>query len=216
MNLPEKENINLDSEDFIEFGTIVAPQGLRGKVRVKSNSDFPERFEAPGERWLQYSKETTPQSIQLLGGYQIPGKNLYVIELEGIENRSQAETLRGCKLLVKNGDRPYLEKDEYHVKDLVNLEVFNQVNGENIGVIINIFTAGNDLLEVKLHKQPKIQVESKTDLDKVNRTSKIKKINRKKPKEVTVLIPFVKEIVPIVDLEKRRIEINPPHGLLEF
>jgi len=34
-------------------GTITAPQGLDGEVRVYSNSDFPERFEQPGQRWLQ-------------------------------------------------------------------------------------------------------------------------------------------------------------------
>ncbi|MCJ8279194.1 MAG: ribosome maturation factor RimM, partial [Rivularia sp. ALOHA_DT_140] len=32
----------------------------------------------------------------------------------------------------------------------------------------------------------------------------------------TVLIPFVKEIVPVVDLEAGRIEITPPDGLLEL
>ncbi|MEM6753575.1 MAG: hypothetical protein AAF630_11455, partial [Cyanobacteria bacterium P01_C01_bin.38] len=31
-----------------------------------------------------------------------------------------------------------------------------------------------------------------------------------------VLIPFVKEIVPVVDLEAGRIEITPPVGLLEI
>jgi 16S rRNA processing protein RimM len=205
---------NLESEDLIEIGTIVAPQGLKGEVRVQSNSDFPERFEQPGERWLQCQNQINPQAIELLRGYQIPGKNLYVLKLKGIENRQQAESLRGCQLMVKKSDRPSLRKDEYHVQDLINLQVFNQLNGENIGVIINVFTAGNDLLEVKLHKQPEIKEERKIDLEKITRISKRKKFKPKKRKEITVLIPFVKEIVPIVNLEKGIIEINPPPGLL--
>lgn len=205
---------NLEREDFIEIGTIVAPQGLKGEVRVQSNSDFPERFEQPGERWLQCQNQINPQAIELVKGYQIPGKNLYVLKLKGIENRQQAESLRGCQLLVKKSDRPFLRKDEYHIQDLINLQVFNQLNGENIGVIINVFTAGNDLLEVKLHKQPEIKEERKIDLEKITRISKRKKFKPKKRKEVTVLIPFVKEIVPIVNLEKGIIEINPPPGLL--
>ena len=31
-----------------------------------------------------------------------------------------------------------------------------------------------------------------------------------------VLIPFVMEIVPIVDIENKRIEINPPLGLFDL
>jgi 16S rRNA processing protein RimM len=215
----EKQNLE-NKEDWIEIGKIVAPQGLKGELRVNSNSDFPERFKQPGERWLQYNQQSDPQSIQLLGGYQIPGKNIYVIKLEGISDRNQAETLRGCKLLVKNSDHFVLDEDEYHVKDLINLEVINQLNGENIGVVIDLFTAGNNLLEVKLHQQklPEIKEESSLDISKINRVSKIKKIKakkHKKAKQATVLIPFVKEIVPIVNLEKGIIEINPPLGLLD-
>ncbi len=202
------------TQEWIEIGTIVAPQGLKGEVRVKTNSDFPERFEQPGARWLQCRKNNPPQSVELLEGYQIPGKNIYVVKLAGVKERQQAEALRGCKLFVPQSDRPVLAEDEYHVAALINLQVYNQLNNQNIGVVINIFTAGNDLLEVKLHQQPNTQPESSADLAKINRTSKRRNLTQKKPKAVTVLIPFVKEIVPVVDLERRIIEINPPSGLL--
>jgi hypothetical protein len=39
-------------------------------------------------------------------------------------------------------------------------------------------------------------------------------INRSR--DVQVWIPFVKEIVPLVDKETRRVEITPPAGLLEL
>lgn len=37
-----------------------------------------------------------------------------------------------------------------------------------------------------------------------------------KGKDVRIWIPFVKDIVPIVDNEAKRIEIRPPEGLLEL
>jgi len=40
-------------------------------------------------------------------------------------------------------------------------------------------------------------------------------MNPKKKLMSTVLIPFVQEIVPVVDLEAGRIEVLPPPGLLE-
>ena len=212
----------MQPEDLIEIGTIVAPQGLKGEVRVTTNSDFPERFEQPGVRWLQFQSHQSPIEIELMRGKQLPGKNIFVIKLSGIDDRTQAESLRGAKLFVPKSDRPHLEKEEYHVADLVGLEVYDHNTGENIGVICNVFSAGNDILEIKLHQQPQVKEEEeikKIDLTKVTRVSKKRKIKRKnsqKKKSLTVLIPFVRKIVPIVDLKQKLIKIDPPRGLLNL
>ena len=109
-----------------------------------------------------------------------------------------------------------MEEDEYHVSDLINLEVYHQQTGENIGVIIDVFTAGNDLLEVKLHQQPVVETKPVRDLSQISRKSKRKKQKTPKNKPVTIFIPFVKEIVTVVDISNQRIEITPPEGLLEI
>ncbi len=202
--------------EWLEIGIIVAPQGLRGELRVYPNSDFPERFLEPGIRWLQHPQTGEIEEIELLGGRYISGKNLYVIAIEGVENREQAENLRDYKILVDKSDRPSLEEDEYHVSDLINLEVYHQQTGKNIGVVIDVFTAGNDLLEVKLHQQPVVETKPVRDLSQISRKSKRKKQKTPKNKPVTIFIPFVKEIVTVVDISNQRIEINPPEGLLEI
>ena len=181
------------SDDWLEIGKIVAPQGLSGELRVYPVSDFPERFEVPGKRWLLRSGDTEPQPIELLTGRYISNKNLYVLKLAGVENCDQAEALRGCKLMVPASDRPQLGEDEYHVLDLIGLEVFMQASGELVGTVVDIIPAGNDLLEVKLHES------FATD-----------------KKQKNVLIPFVQAIAPVVDLPSNRIEITPPPGLLEI
>ena len=203
-------------QDWIEIGTIVAPQGLRGEMRVYPDSDFPERFLEPGTRWLQHPKTGEIEEVELLGGRYIPGKNLYVIALEGVEYRDRAEALRDYKILVKNSDRPGLTEDEYHVLDLINLEVFHQQTGEKIGIVTNLFYAGNDLLEVTLDKQPIIEPNTSPDLSQISRRSKRRKFKKPTPKPATILIPFVKEIVPVIDIDQGRIEINPPDGLLDI
>lgn len=35
-------------------------------------------------------------------------------------------------------------------------------------------------------------------------------------KDVRIWIPFVKEIVPVVDISSNRVEISPPDGLLDL
>lgn len=173
------------ASDFLEIGKIVAAHGLGGEVRVYPNSDFPERFEVPGERWLLCPNRQAPKPIQLIGGRYLDGKGLYVLQLAGVRDRTAAEALRGCKLYVPERDRPQLEDGEFHVSDLIGLPVYHQVNQALVGTVTDVMSAGHDLLEVK------------------------------SPQGKSMLIPFVEAIVPIVDLRDRRIEITPPDGLIE-
>ena len=187
----------MTKENWLEIGTIISAQGLKGELRVSPDSDFPERFEQPGKRWLLQPNEQEPQPIKLLSGRYIPNKGIYVIKLEGVNDRERAEELRGCKLMVPESDRPTLEEDEFHVLDLIGLEVFNQLTGEKVGIVEDVASAGNDLLVV-------------------NSQSTITNDEGQITKDKQILIPFVKAIVPVVDLENRRIEITPPPGLLEI
>ena len=189
-------------DDWIEIGKIVSPQGMKGELRVYPNTDFPERFEVPGKRWLLRANAAEPEEVELVKGRFLEGKNLYVIQLAGVKYRDEAEELRGCKLVVPESDRPQLGEDEYHLMDLVGLPVFMQDGGELIGTVVDLINAGNDLLEVRLEQGEGVEGVEGED-------SKIQN-----PKNV--LIPFVKAIVPVVDLEAGRIEITPPTGLLEI
>ncbi|MEM8805694.1 MAG: ribosome maturation factor RimM [Cyanobacteria bacterium P01_G01_bin.38] len=179
---------HLSPEDLIEIGRIVGAHGLKGEVRVYPDSDFPERFLEPGERWLLSPGATEPKCVQLKQGRYLDGKGLYIIKFAEIDYRDQAEALRNSRLLVPRADRLPLDEGEFYVGDLVGLTVVLQTSGETVGTVVDVYAAGNDLLEVAL-SQP---------------TEKIK----------TVLVPFVEAIVPIVDLAQKRVEITPPAGLI--
>jgi 16S rRNA processing protein RimM len=208
------------SDAWIEIGTIVSPQGLQGLVRVHATSDFPERFLEPGTRWLKRLGKGEPEAVELLGGREIPGKKLYVVELAGVETRDGAEELRGAVLLVPDSDRPELDEDEYHVRDIIGLAVFDQQTGDRLGTVIDVLTAGNDLLQVQL--DPAVAAARlQEELQPPNSESSTSKNRRqKKPKSTStsdvVLIPFVRDIVPEVNLEDQRLEVVLPPGLLDL
>ena len=202
------------SDEWLEVGTIVSPQGLQGEVKVLSLSDFPERFEKKGQRWLRSPKRETPQLVTLQYGRNIPGKNLYIVKLVEINSREQAETLRNYKLLVPVSDRVPIAKDEYHVADLIDLGVYLQETGELVGHVRDIFSTGHDLLEVELIPKliPEVILETLPEMEEAIAEEEI--VVNKKPK--TILIPFVMTIVPVVDIANKRIEITPPAGLLDL
>jgi 16S rRNA processing protein RimM len=194
---------------WLEIGKIVGGQGLKGEVRVYPSSDFPERFLEAGQRWILHPDAVEPEAIELISGRYVQGKGLYVVQLAGVTNRNQAEALRNCRLMVPESDRPPLAEDEFHVQDLLGLTVFEQATQARIGVVVDVLSAGNDLLEVKLDR------DADTEPNQVSPPADGRSRQPKAKLPKTVLIPFVKAIVPVVDLAQRRIEITPPDGLIE-
>ena len=175
----------IEKDKWMSIGEIVAPQGLKGDIRIKPSSDFPERFTKPGKRWIQKTNEL-PTEINLRKGTLIPGKSIYVLSIEGVSNRSSAEEIIGWKLVIPANSRPNLSNDEYHYFDLIGLEARKGPKKTLIGYVTDLIKGGNDLLEIEL-------VEGKK-----------------------VLVPFVKEIVPEIEIKEKWLLINPPPGLLEL
>lgn len=186
-----------DPGELLEVGRLVSAQGLQGELRLNPLSDFPERFTVPGRRWIQ-GRSGPARAVTLLSGRQLPGKELYVLRLEGVNDRSSAEALVGHALLVPASDRPPLAEGEFHLLDLVGLEVRLLADGRGIGRVTDLLHAGNDLLEVELAAAPGIGEPAE----------------QTKPRRI--LIPFVEPIVPEVHLGEGWLGITPPPGLLEI
>ena len=174
--------------EWLVVGLIGSPHGIDGKIKVKSLSDFEERFTKPGKRWIQKDTEF-PAELKLTSGFKQPGKETFIITFKEIKDRNQAENLKGYKILVKSDDIPNLKKEEFHLMELVNLEVKILKNNQFqiIGKVINLENEKNNLLVIKLLENNK-----------------------------EVLIPFVKDIIPVVDIKNKFLIINPPAGLLEL
>ena len=174
-----------EKDKWMSIGEIVAPQGLKGDIRVKPSSDFPERFTKPGKRWIQKTDEL-PTEIELKKGTLLPGKSIYILSIEEVSNRSSAEKIVGWKLVIPIDSRPKLSQGEYHYFDLIGLEARKGPKKTLIGYVTDLIKGGNDLLEIELLEGKK------------------------------VLVPFVKEIIPEIEIKEKWLLINPPPGLLEL
>ena len=178
----------INKDEWLIVGLITSCHGINGQIKVKSLSDFEERFVKPGMRWLQKENEP-PSGIELISGYKHPSKETFIVKLQGVNTRNRAEQLKKSKILVKTDKLPKLKKEEFHLLELLDMEVKTQENNELkiIGKVINLENEKNNLLVIEL-------------------------LNNQKE----VLIPFVKEIVPLIDIKNNFLIINPPNGLLEL
>lgn len=116
-----------------------------------------------------------------------PHKNVIIVKFEGINSINDLLPYKGALLFVdENVIRENLDEDEFLIDELVGLEVFDIENGKKLGFVIGVSNNGaNDLISVKTNS---------------------KKI---------CLVPFVKAIVPVVDIKDKKIMINNIEGLLE-
>ena len=178
----------INKNEWLVVGLITSCHGIKGQLKVKSLTDFEERFLKPGMRWLQKENEP-PLEMKLISGYRQPGRETFIIRLEGINTRNDAEQLKKFKILVKTDNLPRLKKEEFHLLELINLQVKTLENDKLIiiGKVLDLENEKNNLLVIQLFKNQKV-----------------------------VLIPFVKEIVPLVDIKNNFLVINPPKGLLEL
>ena len=81
-----------------------------------------------------------------------------------------------------------------------------QETGESVGTVVKVYNSGaSDLLHVKLDSS--VNLLPKTGELKTTET---------RVSDHLIWVPFVEEIVPYVDMNRREMQITPPKGLLEL
>jgi 16S rRNA processing protein RimM len=97
-------------------GIVTGPQGVHGAVRIKSFTEVPEDI----ARYGPLGDEAGHRCFEL----QICGtaKGVLIARLSGVEDRNQAETLRGLHLYLSRSALPQTEAEEWYHADLIGLD----------------------------------------------------------------------------------------------
>ena len=134
-----------DSEALVIMGRVAAPYAVRGWIKIQTFTeyldsllDYPVWRLGRNGQWREY---------RLLEG-RVQGQAL-VAQLEGIDDRDQAERLRGMDVAVERAELPEADEDEYYWDELIGLEVVNQ-EGVSLGRVKGLLETGaHDVLEVE-------------------------------------------------------------------
>jgi 16S rRNA processing protein RimM len=174
------------SKTKLRVGRLVKAHGLKGALKLELYTDSPDqRFRAGQELELQVPETSewfgkTVKVAELRFYNQSP-----VLFLEGIQDRSQAETLVKAILLIETDLEQLPEDPEaWYDHQLVGLTAL--VGDETVGKVIRVdHLPAQDLLAIETSNGE-------------------------------VLVPFVKQIVPSVDIQKGQVVLTPPAGLFEI
>ena len=112
-------------------------------------------------------------------------KHFAIIKFKEFNNINEVEIYKGCDIyLPKDKVEESLDDDEYLISDLIGLDVYDE-DGSCLGIISAV---GENL---------------------ANNLISVKDANNKEH-----LVPFVKELVPVVDIKNHRIVVNNIEGLI--
>ncbi|MDF5752702.1 ribosome maturation factor RimM [Spongiactinospora sp. TRM90649] len=169
-------------------GRIGRPHGVRGEVSVDVRTDDPGLRFAPG-----VSLATDPPASGPLVIEQVrPHAGFLLIRFAGVHDRDAAGDLRGVLLLAESDDAPPLDDpDEFYDHQLIGLSVTTSASaasgggGERVGRVTDVLHHGQDLLVVR------------------------------RDDGRDVYVPFVRALVPEVDLAAGLLVVDAPPGLLD-
>ena len=119
-----------ESSALIQLGIVGAPFGVRGWIKLRSHTEPPERLLdhrslriGQGSDWRNYRIEASGRS----GG-------ALTVKLAGVEDRDQAQALRGARVCVPRSELPPRDDKDYYRADLIGCEVVN-LEGVGLGIV---------------------------------------------------------------------------------
>jgi 16S rRNA processing protein RimM len=136
---PVKKEIANPTE-FITVGEVLGAWGLKGAFRVRSTTDFPERFDTGEIVYIAGEPHTIQSTCWQKDGV--------VITVDGIDTPEAAAKLRRKTLDIPQECLKKLPKGTYYHFQIIGLEVIT-TGGAVLGKVTDILNCGNDVYVVK-------------------------------------------------------------------
>ena len=174
---------------YIIVGDVVRPHGIRGELGIMSHADSPSYF-APGARLRLSPPENPDRGRDYVVRTVREHKGRILVTLDGVPDRTAAETLRGLAVCVRREDVPPPDPHDVFLHDLIGLRVRllgAAATDPDLGILEDVLDAGGvELWRIR------------------------------DPQDREILFPAVSQLVPAIDLDAGIVVIDPPPGLIEL
>ena len=126
--------------EFYNVGKIVNTHGIRGEVRVISQTDFPEERYQVGNQLTLFRAKHEPLTLTITSHRK--HKNFDLLTFEGYTNVNQVEAFRDGILKVSSEDLSELAEGEFYYHEIIGLSVIEE-KGE-VMILNNTCEVKND------------------------------------------------------------------------
>jgi 16S rRNA processing protein RimM len=123
------------------IGEVLKPQGIRGELKIKTFTDYPEDVKAFKTVYID------GVAYKILS-FRVGNDGAAYVGLRGVPDRNAAELMRGKKLEGEREDGPQLEEGQYYVVDIIGLSCETQ-EGETLGKVVDISHFASDVYTIE-------------------------------------------------------------------
>ena len=174
----------MPASSLVVLGRLAKPHGVKGDIRVDYYADSAELLDKP---LMLRAGRFAPRPVRIREWHL--WKDQLILSIEGCNDRSAAERLRGQELLIDASFLPEAEEDEPYLRDLIGLSVRLE-DGTPVGELEDVdFPACQEMWSIRAPE---------------------------KDGGYEILFPAVPEFVRDIDLSAGTAVIAPPEGLLEL
>ena len=147
-------SVSDDAEPYDTLaGIVIGAHGVQGTLKVKPVTSTSSRLFSPTVQskkqltvWVGLDR-LTGRLVQIVSAKRQEPKGLFLVRLEGIDDRNSAESLIGLNLYGKSEQREALSEDEYFVEDLLGMVVIDRA-GHDLGCLTTVHAGvANDVYE---------------------------------------------------------------------
>lgn len=134
---------------LILVGAVTRAQGLKGALRVVPYLTDTDAYKGLERVVLHLEDRREEHDVR---GCRRQGK-VVVLELEGIDDRTDAEAYAGAQIYVHRSQLRDLAEDEFYKEDVLGLLVKTEA-GQTLGEVVGfIDTGSNDVLVISGHDE---------------------------------------------------------------
>ncbi|GAA4419357.1 ribosome maturation factor RimM [Advenella faeciporci] len=193
-------------DDLVELGRIVSAYGVRGMIKIQPHSAQESILLNVKEWWLaRLSRAGVQQEphrlVRVLRARDHAGS--IVAQLEGCDDRDQAEALKGTSIFVSRDCFPSAPDDEFYWIDLIGCSVYSAADSSGPVLLGVVHEVSDNGAHAVLH----------IGRQGVDEQGNLVFLKDDKGRVKEVLVPFVQAHVPFVDIKQKRIETDWPADL---
>ena len=122
----------MPASSLVVLGRLTKPHGVKGEIRVDYYADSADLLEKP---LMLRAGRFAPRPVRIREWHL--WKDQLILSIEGCNDRSKAEQLRGQELLIDASFLPEAEEDEPYLRDLIGLSVRLE-DGTVVGELENV------------------------------------------------------------------------------
>lgn len=157
----------------INIGILVNTHGLRGEVKVKCLSDFPEIRFCKGAKMFIH---TASGKLELCVERVRESKGLLIVKFKDYYDINQVEIWKGSKLTIDEQDLQELDEYEAYYHEMMEAKVYD-MDDNYIGKVIEVIETGaNAVLRVAAEDKAILIPFVRTFVKEFDRKEKIMKV----------------------------------------